>query len=276
MSFRFKNPTELIAASEQLAINYSVFDVAANYNELKNKEFVVIDTETTGFDGEIIEIGAVIIKDWAIRMKDGSFMPYAEAYKQIHNVDFFGTLIYPTPTLGKDGSEFYYIPDLISQLTHIDIPLMERCANEPMPNRSFKDFATPFFLFLDFVGNRPMIGHNLAFDLRRFADAISHYRVYEIYDYMRMVENETGEMLDQKLLDFCNGTFIDTLKDARKILTVNSEINHKNSSLSGRYNLVANEETLHRAYYDTFFTGSVFFGLLEDARRYYNNIDALK
>ena len=63
MSFRFKDPTELIAASEQLAINYSVFDVAANYNELKNKEFVVIDTETTGFDGEIIEIGAVIIKD---------------------------------------------------------------------------------------------------------------------------------------------------------------------------------------------------------------------
>lgn len=276
MTFRYSQAEELISAADKLSINYSVLDVAANFDNLSNQEFVIIDTETTGFDWEIIEIWAVTVKNNCIRMKDGRFLPYHEAYKQIHNVDFFGTLIYPTPQIDSNGNEFYYIPELISSLTHIDIPLMDRSANEPMPNKSFRDFATPFFLFLDYVGDRPMVGHNLSFDIWRFADAISRFRIYEIFDYMRIVEEETGDVLDAKLDAFCNGLFIDTLKDAKKILKINSEPNHKNGSLATRYGLVPNEETLHRAYYDTFFTGSVFFGLIEDARKYYQEISNLR
>ena len=61
----------------------------------------------------------------------------------------------------------------------------------------------------------------------------------------------------------------------KKILKINDVANHKNAVLSSKYGVVADDTMLHRAYYDTLFTGSVFFWLLHDARLSVLEIDSL-
>lgn len=252
----YQDERQLIEAALKMRINTSIWDIVSSpefdyFYSLE--EFVIADTETTGFDGEIIEIGAVVVKGNCIRMKDGSFMEYNRALDQIHNVDFFGALIHP-----KAG----FIPQEIVNITHIDMKLIEDSIGQPMPNSGYRQFAEPFQMFLDFCGGRTVVGHNFAFDINRITDAIVNHHTLDIFKYVN----------HRSLEQFFESSFIDTYADAKKILKVNSEINLKNASLAARYGAIANENTLHRAYYDTFFSGIVFYGLLLDAREQYLNL----
>ena len=94
-----------------------------------NGELVAIDLETTGFDpirDKIIEIGAVITKD--------------------------GKTIREFQTLVNPGIP---IPDVVSLLTGIT---QDNVASAPYISEIINELK-------EFVGNRPIIGHNVGFDL---------------------------------------------------------------------------------------------------------------
>lgn len=84
-------------------------------------------------------------------MKDGSFVPFKDAVRRISDVDFFGYLIFPKPIIRADGTRSYVIPEIITEITHIDLPLLERSLNGTMPNKSSYDFVEVFSMFMDFV-----------------------------------------------------------------------------------------------------------------------------
>lgn len=254
----------MLECSYTLSVNTSIWDMVnaseQSYNSfLKDTEFVIADTETTGFNGEIIELGAVIVKNKCVRMKDGSFLPFEQALKQMHNVDFFGALIYPTPIVDHNGNKSYYLSPIITQITNISLDLMDRSKGAPMPNSSFESYAEPFQMFLDFCGERMVVGHNWKFDIGRFRAMIEEFRTIEIFEKVK----------PESLENFINTNHIDSYKDAKSILIVNSEPNLKNATLARKFGVVADENTLHRAYYDAFFTGVTFYGLLEKARQEY-------
>jgi len=266
----FKNPSELLNKINSFEINTSIFDLAImewyNFDDMyNNTEFIILDTETTGLVWEIIDLGAVTVKWNKIRMKNWKFESFDSAIKHIHDVDFFGYLIFPKPIIKNDGSKKYVIPELITELTHIDLDLLYNNLNSSMPNKSSYDFVGCFDDFIDYVGCRPMVAHNFKFDIWRIKDALWNI-------YLR----ETYERIDhEKLNNFLSLATIDTLKDAKKILKVNDVKNHKNSILAGKYWVEANNSMLHRAYYDTFFTWSVFFWLLHDAKNVFNELDSI-
>lgn len=89
-----------------------------------------------------------------------------------------------------------------------------------------------------------MVAHNFQFDIGRIKQALGK-------DYA----TDFFERADHSKIErFLSVTTIDTLKDAKKILKVNDTENHKNSVLSKKYGVEADDSMLHRAYYDTFFT----------------------
>lgn len=266
----FKSPLELLKKIKSFEINYSVFDIAAlSPNELNRvyneQEFVILDTETTGLVWEIIDLWAVTVKWNKIRMKNGSFETFNSAVQHIHDVDFFGYLIFPQPTISDDGTKSYYIPEIITELTHIDMDLLYDNLNGEMPNKSSYDFVGCFIDFMDYVWNRPMVAHNFQFDIGRIKDSLSNIYLTEMF------ERANHDALE----NFLSLTTIDTLKDAKKILKVNDVKNHKNSILAWKYWVQADDSMLHRAYYDTFFTGSVFFGLLNDTINAFDEISSI-
>jgi len=267
----FKNVTEYLKKVNSLEINSSLFDIATlpdnEYDDIfKNQEFVIFDTETTWLVWEIIDLWAVIVKNNKIRMKNGKFISFESAIKDINNIDFFWYLIFPRPYIDKDWNKQYYIPQIITDLTHIDLKLLYDNLDWKMPNKTSYDFVWCFADFIKFVWNRPLVAHNLKFDIWRIKYHMWELYINEIFNRINHVE----------LNNFLNITTIDTLTDAKKILKVNDVENHKNSVLSWKYWLEANENMLHRAYYDTFFTWSVFFWLLQELRSLIKELDTIK
>ena len=112
------------------------------------QEFVCIDLETTGLNPNadtIIELGAV-------KFRGGEIL------------DRFQTFVNPRRR----------IPDFIKQLTGIDDDKVRRAP-------SFFQIAGRF---ADFIGDLPIVGHNVAFDLEflRTHDLRLHNRSYNTYD----------------------------------------------------------------------------------------------
>lgn len=109
-------------------IKFSSITAKSNYNRLGN--FVVIDTETTGLSStrdEIIEIAAIYFEDWEPCIK-------------------FETLIKPK----------HSIPDEITQINGI--------TNEMVNDAPTIKEVIPSLL--TFIGNKPIVGHNLFFDMK--------------------------------------------------------------------------------------------------------------
>ena len=108
----------------------------------EGSEFVVFDTETTGFNaanGDVmIEIGAVKIKDGVI-------------------TDRFDELINP----GR------HIPDRITELTEITDEMVEGKLNEEEATKKF----------IDWIGNAPMVAHNAKFDVSFIEMAFKKYNL---------------------------------------------------------------------------------------------------
>ena len=109
-------------------------DKIVNTASIKDAEncrsFVAFDTETTGlypWRDKIVEIGAV-------RFRDGE------------PVESFHSLVYPG----------VHIPEMVSQINHITD---EMVAGAP-------EISDVLPAFEEFVGNDPLVGHNIDFDLR--------------------------------------------------------------------------------------------------------------
>lgn len=118
-------PTPYIAETQE-----NLFDVKPTYDdEIYKHEYVVFDCETTGLDcrlNEIIEIGAVKIRDGLIK-------------------DQFQTFMHPSES----------IPDEITKLTSITNEMVE---NAPCSNDAILDFYK-------FCEGCILVGYNVAFDI---------------------------------------------------------------------------------------------------------------
>ena len=111
--------------------------------DLLNQEFVVFDTETTGFtpySDQIIEIGAVKIKNGEI-------------------IDRFDELIDPGRKL----------PEKIVELTNITDEMLEGKGTEENVTKRFKEY----------IGDLPMVAHNAKFDIGFISAAYNKYNLGE-------------------------------------------------------------------------------------------------
>lgn len=111
--------------------------------DLLNTEFVVFDTETTGFtpyQDQMIEIGAVKIKNGVVSER-------------------FDELINPGRKL----------PEKIVELTNITDEMLKDCDNEENATKRF----------LEFVGDAPMVAHNAKFDIGFISAAMTKYNLGE-------------------------------------------------------------------------------------------------
>ncbi|MCM1371365.1 MAG: PolC-type DNA polymerase III [Clostridium sp.] len=172
-------------------------------DDLIHNTYVVFDTETTGFNAgdadQMIEIGAVKIKDGEI-------------------IDRFDELIDPKR----------HIPDRITELT---------CITDDMV-RGKKDENQVTKMFLEWVGNLPLVAHNAKFDISFIQMAMKKYNLGEL-------EN----------------TVIDTLELSRALDQGFSR--HSLSALVKRYDVVWDEDAHHRADYDAEGTALVFSKMLK-------------
>ena len=112
---------------------------------LEGTEFVVFDTETTGFhaalNDSMIEIGAVKIKDGMIE-------------------DRFDLLINPG----------YHIPEVITNLTDITDDMVKDAPNEEEATKEF----------LSWIGESPLVAHNAKFDISMLEMAMHKYNLGEL------------------------------------------------------------------------------------------------
>ena len=131
--------TELVLVDDTVDIVIRPTDLP-----LIDTEYVVFDTETTGFNAggadQMIEIGAVKIKNGVI-------------------TDRFDELINP----GR------HIPDKITELTHItDDMVKDKESEEKVTNN-----------FIKWVGDLPMVAHNAKFDISFLTMAMKKYNLGE-------------------------------------------------------------------------------------------------
>ncbi len=132
-------------------------------------EYVMIDTETTGFSVEwdsLIEIGALKIRGGEV-------------------VDTFETFV------RLDGE----LPDFITELTGITDAML---ADAPAPQEAVK-------AFLDFLGNDVIVGYNVRFDIEFIREDIKQYFGQEMnndyIDCMRIARKLFPEEKHHRLKD---------------------------------------------------------------------------
>ncbi len=169
------------------------------------KDYVVIDIETTGLSpicDSIIELSALKIEDYKV-------------------VDKFSSLVNPG----------FKINAFIEQLTGI--------TNEMLYSASPIEEVLPSFI--DFVGERHIVGHNVNFDINF------------IYDACIKVLNKP----------FSNN-FTDTLRLSKKVLK--DLPHHRLADLSEHYNICY--EGAHRALVDCQITQQCFLKLYEEIQTY--------
>lgn len=153
-------------------------------------EYISLDVETTGFNAlkdDLIEVAGVHIKDGRI-------------------IETFNELVKPSKS----------IPNKIIYLTGIDNEMVKNSRN---PEEVLDDF-------IEFIGNLPLLGHNITFDLR---------------------------FLRANTLKDINNTLVDTMKISRKI---NNFDNHKLKTLIKAYSIDIQQE--HRALSDCVATYQIY------------------
>ncbi len=159
---------KVIYGAEMSIVNNEV-DLIFNLKEydLLEQEYVVFDTETTGFtpySDQMIEIGAVKIKNGVI-------------------TDRFDELINP----------YRKLPEKIVELTNITDEMLEDKDNEENVTKRF----------LEFVKDDPMVAHNAKFDIGFISAAMNKYNLGEfkntVIDTMSMARMLYPEWKNHKL-----------------------------------------------------------------------------
>lgn len=134
-----------------------------NYTNKKLKNYIVIDTETTGlshYSNEIIEIAA-------IRIENGKIINKFQTLVKPHNV------ISPT----------------ITRLTGI--------TNEMVKNSP--DILDVLPDFLKFIGDSPLVGHNITFDLRFLNSYLDENLTNLLADTMLIARKKLPNLDNHKL-----------------------------------------------------------------------------
>ncbi len=156
--------TELNVINDDVDIVFN--HESGNYHLLED-EFVIFDTETTGFyvgNDQMIEIGAV-------KMKNGEV------------IASFDELINPNRLL----------PKKITELTNITDLMLKDKDNEEMVTKRF----------LEFIGNDPLVAHNAKFDIGFIKNACNKYNLGEftntVCDTMSMARMLSPEWSNHKL-----------------------------------------------------------------------------
>lgn len=136
--------------------------VRTNLDKLSN--FIAIDCETTGLNANkdaIVEIAAIRFKNW-------------------EPIDEFSTLVNPMRRMPQAASAVNHITD-------------EMLRGAPV----MSDVAP---LFTDFIGNQPLVGHNIIFDLNFIQNAgidlLSQNRRY--YDTLKLVKRTLTKSGDKQ------------------------------------------------------------------------------
>ena len=148
--------------------DYTISNITQRTNTSKIRSFVVIDTETNGVNiqgGRILELSAIRFEDF-------------------HPVAAWSTLVNPCAPIPADASAINHITDDMVK----DAPLLGQVTED----------------FLRFVGNSPIVGYNVSFDLRflyaRGVDLLQEKRkVFDAYALSRKVFS--GELNRFRLTD---------------------------------------------------------------------------
>jgi DNA polymerase-3 subunit epsilon len=158
------------------------------------KDYVVLDTETTGFSPHserIIEIGAIrYINDVEVDRFTSLIRPYTESLIRKYEISEFEALA------GTQGITYLDDP-YITELTGIT---NEMLADAP----TARQISLPFF---DFVGNLPIVGHNIVrFDLGFLRKLASETKVrtsagHHVFDTLHMAGAYAGGAASKKLKD---------------------------------------------------------------------------
>lgn len=135
-----------------------------NYINRDLKNYIVIDTETTGLSAQrdhIIEICALKIKNGKI-------------------IDNYTSLVNPGIMIPKSSIKIHGITDDMV----VDAPTIEQVLPE----------------FLDFIGNQPLIGHNLSFDLRFINSYLNENINHSLADTMLIARKKLSFLPNHKLI----------------------------------------------------------------------------
>ena len=135
-----------------------------NYTDRDLKNYIVIDTETTGLSAQrdhIIEISALKIKNGKI-------------------IENYTSLVNPGIMIPKSSIKIHGITDDMV----IDAPTIDQVLPE----------------FIDFIGNQPLIGHNLSFDLRFINSYLDKNINHDLVDTMLIARKKLGFLTNHKLI----------------------------------------------------------------------------
>lgn len=135
-----------------------------NYINRDLKNYIVIDTETTGLSAQrdhIIEISALKIKNGKI-------------------IDNYTSLVNPGIMIPKSSIKIHGITDDMV----INAPTIDKVLPE----------------FLHFIGNKPLIGHNLSFDLRFINSYLNENINHSLADTMLIARKKLGFLPNHKLI----------------------------------------------------------------------------
>ena len=135
-----------------------------NYINRDLKNYIVIDTETTGLSAQrdhIIEISALKIKNGQI-------------------IENYTSLVNPGIMIPKSSIKIHGITDDMV----IDAPTIDQVLPE----------------FLKFIGNQPLIGHNLSFDLRFINSYLDKNINHNLADTMLIARKKLEFLPNHKLI----------------------------------------------------------------------------
>jgi len=131
---------------------------------LVTNDYVVVDTETTGLDarwGEIIELGAIKVSSGEV-------------------TDSFSTLVKP---------QFLPLDEFITELTGITTEMVMEAP--PLAN------VLPDFI--DFIGDSPIVGHNVLFDAKFISAAVGEEIGNVLVDTMRISKHVNQSLRSHRL-----------------------------------------------------------------------------
>lgn len=135
-----------------------------NYINRDLKNYIVIDTETTGLSAQrdhIIEISALKIKNGKI-------------------IDNYTSLVNPGIMIPKSSIKIHGITD-------------DMVVNAPTIDQVLPEF-------LDFIGNQPLIGHNLSFDLRFINSYLNENINHSLADTVLIARKKLSFLPNHKLI----------------------------------------------------------------------------
>lgn len=149
-------------------------------------DYVIIDTETTGLDFEFCDLIEVAAIKYVNGVEVGTF---SSLVKPPENTTYF--------PLRPEGKRVVtrYVDEFIEDLTGITNEMLE---NSPEPSEVLP-------LFVDFIGDSVLIGHNVNFDINFLYDAtkmaLNKHLINDFIDTLRISRKVFPELQHHRLID---------------------------------------------------------------------------